>query len=305
MSELEKFIKELEVETSVTEIFSQKLDILDFIKKNFSINEYQQCLASIAGTLENIIKSKDKETKLKIYQNLKNPINYTYNEEIYNITLHSKNNNDIIEKIYREYPKEDDMMRVIDNFNTEEMKSTYYLEFVSPYQSESIKEILFFGVSKIKNTSNDMMIEEISKIIIDIDHLDQYLNLLYIGYKYLISDNSILIDYYKFGDSTFLVFDVCIEKSKLLELAKSNNLEEDLEKKPYDGPAKKIKSYSRTDLRKICLDGAGIFKLFYEQSKEPITINLGFEFDDPLKYFKYNGKLYSLQVNSVLKRLFL
>lgn len=305
MSQLTKFLKEIEVESKITEIFSQKLDILDFIRNKFTFTEYQQCIASLTFTVEKIIKQKDEDTKIQLYKDLENPLNYTFEEKTFHITvsdIFDIPNNNISYKILKKINNYNEITPIINKVNLlEETNTPFYYIYQDPDNLyTNFKEIIIVSRSKYNKINTN-----IAEIIVNFDYLDKYLDLLYVGFKCLIFDDSICLDFYKFEDNIFIVFNININSTELFDTIKNPDLENFFSNKNYSDRSKMIKSYTKNDFKKLCIDGVNISKSFWNYTSEPIMINLALSYDEPLRYFRYNSKIYSLQINRCINKLFM
>lgn len=296
MAELQKFMDLVEVESRITEVFSQKLDILDFIKNKFTSTEYQQCIASLTSTVEKIIKQKDQETKQKLYQDLKNPVNYTFERQKINVCINSSKDYPIYDTILKHYPNSERMLEECANLKSPGYYGSAYRIHQDQDQYSNLKEIIIiFERPTYCLTTSD----PIKKIMINVDYLDKYLNLLYITFKYLNPDDTIIIDFYKIEDNIFLIFNVSFKRYYFFIDMKSENDEQFFINKYNKGR----ELYTKNNFKKLCIDGINMFKVFCNSTDKPMIMTLNIVYDNvPLKYIKYNGKIYSLDIDKIFEK---
>lgn len=65
-----------------------------------------------------------------------------------------------------------------------------------------------------------------------------------------------------------------------------------------------IHSYTINDFEKLWNDGNSLYTLFQARTKKIFSLYLSMEFDDELKYFKYNNTVYAINYNKSTKLIF-
>jgi hypothetical protein len=294
MSGYKNFSEELEIEfkpvikESITNIFSQKLDILRLIKNNFTQNEYQKCMNALINEFENILSQKLENEIKEALQKISNINNYFYDQEEYifqiNITelkIEGKFKfiNDFLSNL-------NNVKNFIENYDKTGPHKISSLEL----NCSNIHEI-FFIYSLISSN-------KITEIHVKIDVLDKYLIYLFRAFKKFNSDNCIFISFYSCNGNIYAILDVYISEKELFSEEENKS-----EYEKYKNN-KLIRNYQINNLKKLILDGYGLYKVFSSKTLKSLYFCLSIDHDNNSKYINYNNIIWKLHYSKKYKELF-
>lgn len=271
----------------ITQVFQSGLDIFQFIQNNLSKTDYQKCVMALTNQLESIIDTKAENERTEFFKKIKDLKNYNLGTEPWTIQLQTFEAKEFIYDFLSNYSP--DMSTYVDDRNKKFEKDT---DKIYPILDNKISEIFVKDFDIHGSKYLDIFKGKFSEIYVNLDSLDKHIKILYKCFRDLDSDNSVFINYYVLKGTTFLMFNVLSEYDKLtsepveIKEKSSNHI---------------LATYTLEDFRKICLEGAKIFKSLNTMIDTTFSMTLCFEYNDDPSFIKFYGKLYRLDISKKLK----